>query len=536
MIMKHCIFFILFVCFGAQVPAQQLPIRTIDVISYVFDLTVNDSNDSLVAIATIQFKLLEDAKSVTFDLTTARPKGKGMIVTNVTEDKSVLSFRHVNNQIKIDLPKPARSGEERTLSIYYRGIPSDGLIIAKNKYNRRTFFADNWPDRAHNWLACVDHPSDKAKVEFIITAPLHYQVIANGEQVEETNLNNNQKLTRYREQVPLPMKITVIGIAEFAVQQAGVINGIPIQTWVYPEDRVKGFYDYAMATEILPFFIQQIGPYPYRKLANVQSKTIFGGMENAGAIFYYENSITGNRSIEPLIAHEIAHQWFGDMVTETHWSHVWLSEGFATYLTQMYLESKYGMDTLKKRMNDDRKTIELFTGKKTGPVVDSTITNYMDFLNANSYQKGSWVLHMLRTTIGDSVFRRGLRTYYNRFAGSNASTEDFRKVMEETSGTDLRQFFRQWLYTAGHPELVIQWTYDAKRKSVLLTINQLQKQLFHFPLALEIIFPGNKTANRLIAIKEKETILAIPAGNKPIQVIADPQVQLLFEGAVKELK
>ena len=536
MLLRTGIFIWLLFCLTKPSTGQQMPKQPVDVLSYVFDLTVNDSNDSLIAIATIHFRILDRIQTISFDLATVRPNGKGMIVTGVKDATASLSYRHENNQIKINLPQQAMQGEEKILSVHYRGIPSDGLIIAKNKYNRRTFFADNWPNRAHNWLACIDHPSDKAKVEFVVTAPLHYQVIANGEQIEESNLNNNQKLTRFRENIPLPMKITVVGIADFAVQQAGVINGIPIQTWVYPEDRIKGFHDYAQATEILPYFIEQIGPYPYRKLANVQSKTIFGGMENAGTIFYYENSVTGKKEMESLIAHEIAHQWFGDMVTETNWSHIWLSEGFATYLTQMYLESRYGTDSLQLRMKDDRKAILHFTGKKTGPVVDSTVTNYMDLLNANSYQKGGWVLHMLRNTIGDSAFRSGLRTYYQRFAGSNASTEDFKKVMEEISGSDLKQFFRQWLYTAGHPELSVNWRYDASRKSVLITITQLQKQLFRFPLSLEIAFQGNKFANRQITVREKETILAIPASSKPLQINLDPQVQLLFEGSVKELK
>ena len=523
-------------CFGGKVAGGQIPKKAIDVISYVFDLTVNDSNDSLVGISTIQFKLLEDVKTVSFDLAGGRSNGKGMTVSQVTDGNSKLVFRHDNNQVKIEWTSSGKAGDVKLISIYYRGIPSDGLIIAKNKYNHRTFFADNWPNRAHNWLACIDHPSDKATVEFIVTAPLHYQVIANGEQLEETNLNNHQKLTRYKESVPLPMKVVVVGIADFAVQQAGKVNGIPIQSWVYPEDRFKGFQDYAIATTVLPFFIEQIGPYPYSKLANVQSKTIFGGMENAGAIFYFENSVTGNGKLDALVAHEIAHQWFGDMVTETHWSHVWLSEGFATYLTHLYLESTFGADTLKVRMEDDRKAIQQFTGKKTGPVVDSTITNYMDLLNANSYQKGGWVLHMLRGTVGDAVFRKGLKAFYSRYAGSNASTEDFRKVMEEISGADLKQFFRQWLYWPGHPELAISWTYDANRKSLLITVNQLQKQLFQFPLSVEIKMPDNKTINRMISVKDKETILAIPATSKPLSILADPNVQLLFEGTVKERK
>ena len=138
----------------------------------------------------------------------------------------------------------------------------------------------------------------------------------------------------------------VIGVADFAVNLAGMIdNCIPVYSWVFPEDRDKGFYDYAQAMEILPFFIKNVGPYGYKKLANVQSKTTFGGLENANTIFYHENSIDGTRKSETLLAHEIAHQWFGNMATEKSFAHLWLSEGFATYMTILYMENKYGADT-----------------------------------------------------------------------------------------------------------------------------------------------------------------------------------------------
>src|SRR5207249_666261 len=126
-------------------------------------------------------------------------------------------------------------------------------------------------------------------------------------------------------------------------------KNIPVSAWVYPQDSAKGFYDYALATEILKFYANYIAPYPYKKLANVQSKTIFGGMENASAIFYAENSVNGERTSEDLLAHEIAHQWFGDMASETSFEHLWLSEGFATYFTDLYFEKKYGKEAMVTR-------------------------------------------------------------------------------------------------------------------------------------------------------------------------------------------
>ena len=418
----------------------------------------------------------------------------------------------------------------------YEGVPLDGLIIGENRYKHRGFFADNWPNRARNWIPCVDHPADKASVEFIIIAPLHYQVIANGIQIEETILNDKTKLTRYKEETPISPKVMVIGVADFAVQRAGEVECIPIYSWVYPEDREKGFYDYAIAAEILPFFIKNVGPYGYKKLANVQSKTRFGGLENANTIFYSETSISGKRNSEGTIAHEIAHQWFGNMATEAEWAHLWLSEGFATYMTVLYMENKYGLDTAKKMLIEDRDQVIAFAKQKRRPVVDSSVTNYMDLLNANSYQKGGWVLHMLRSQLGDSVFWKSIREYYAQYAGKTATSEDLQRVFEKVSGKDLKTFFRQWLYIAGQPDLDINWKFDQTKKVLSVTVNQKQSAIFEFPLEVQILGgTDDGTITKSIQVKEKQTVFSIPLSAKPLRVLVDPQTKMLFDGKLSEI-
>ena len=386
-----------------------------------------------------------------------------------------------------------------------------------------------------NWIPCKDDPADKASVEFIVTTPNHYQVISNGMLIEETNLPENKKLTHWKETVELPTKEMVIGVAEFAVGYAGDAAGIPVYSWVYPENKTNGFLDYAIAPEILSFFINYIGPYPYKKLANVQSKTMFGGMENAGAIFYSENSVNGKRSTESLMAHEIAHQWFGNMATEKSFAHLWLSEGFATYLTHIYLESKYGRDSLNKRMEIDRKQIIEFSKTNLQPVVDS-ISSLMDLLNTNSYQKGGWVLHMLRNEMGEKIFQQFIQTYYSRYKGKNADTRDLQAVAEEISGKKLESFFRQWLYTPGIPKLKVTWQFDEKEKKLTLMAEQQQQTAFQFPLEIKILFPdGQSRVISLNIISSKET-LSIPVNLKPLNVRLDPDIFLLFEGTVEEKK
>ena len=415
-----------------------------------------------------------------------------------------------------------KKGDTVAFTISYKGIPSDGLIISKNKYGDRTFFGDNWPDRAHNWLPCKDEPGDKATFEFIVIAPAYYRVISNGRLEEEKIIGDNKKLTHWVEDVSLSTKVMVIGVAKFAVKQyEDSPTNIPVSAWVYPQDSVTGFRDYSVAPAILKFFSGYIGPYPYNKLANVQSTTIFGGMENASAIFYYEGSAEQNRPMENLLAHEIAHQWFGDMASEKSFPHLWLSEGFATYLADMYLESRYGVDTLNKELIDARKKVIAFARRSERPVVDS-LSPLMRLLNANSYEKGGWILHMLRRQMGDSLFHLFIETYYDRYKGKNADTNDLLKVAEEISHKDLHQFFRQWLYTPGIPQLEIQWKYNGKDKTVSITVNQIQPQpAFEFPLDLAL---ETKTT------KEKMTTLNITKGTETFTFeVADPDVKLTFD-------
>jgi aminopeptidase N len=497
--------------------------RKIDVQHYRFQLMLSESSDRISGTALITAKILQDAESIIFDLVHQDKDGKGMTATRVLENQRPVTFTHFANKLTIHPEQSAKKGEVRTFEVYYEGIPKDGLIISTNKFKRRTFFGDNWPDRARNWLPCIDDPADKASVEFIVTAPLQYQVVSNGIQIEETILDNSQKLTHWKEDVALPTKIMVIGVAEFAVQYVGDTLGVQLYSWVYPQEKQKAFYDYALAKEILPYFIKNVGAFPYRKLANVQSTTIFGGMENAGCIFYTENAITGQRKSEDLLTHEIAHQWFGDMATETSFAHLWLSEGFATYFTDLYIGEKYGIDSMNKRLASERAQVIEFYKRTPGPVVDSATKNYMQLLNANSYQKGAWVLHMLREKLGPEVFMQGIRNYYSKYAGSNASTDDFRKVMEDVSGKDLKLFFKQWLYSAGHPVLKVSKVYDAAAKKMTLTVTQQQGTLFSFPLEVEV---GGVKKTLQVSKKEERFVMEGVVG---AEVVVDKGVRGLYE-------
>ncbi|MBV4356431.1 M1 family metallopeptidase [Pinibacter aurantiacus] len=503
----------------------------IDVQQYQFELNVNDTTDIIRGKATIRFKALQQCDNVSFDLVVFDQKsGKGMTVTSVEESNKTLKFQSQENNITVNFSNRVEAGAEKTIAITYQGVPADGLIIARNKFGHRTIFADNWPNRARYWIPCNDTPADKAAVSFTVIAPDHYQVISNGLVKEETNLPNHLKLTQYEETVELPTKVMVIGLADFAVQHSGDVNCVPVYSWIYPEDRTKGFYDYAVAKDILTWFITNVGPYSYKKLANVQSTTRFGGMENASAIFYGEGTLTGNGSNEPLLAHEIAHQWFGNTVTEKSFEHLWLSEGFATYFTDLYLEAKYGKAKLDEKLTDERNKAIKFSKRTNAPIINPT-SDYVSLLNAFSYQKGAWVLHMLRRKLGDDIFWKAIKEYYSTYRGKNANTDDLRAVFEKVSGTDLKPFFQQWLYTKEHPVLDVSWKYDANKKEIAITVLQQQTKAFDFPLQIKI---GSEI--KQIDVRDTKTVTTFSCDTRPQAFVLDPEVNLFFEGSSKEVK
>lgn len=502
----------------------------IDVLHYKFSIEVNDKNDSVLGVAEIKVRSLHTSEQFDLDLIAAGQGVKGMKVSSVA-GPNVLRFMSTSEKLTVLLSDSFLKDDSATFTVMYAGIPDDGLIISKNKFGKRTFFSDNWPNRARYWIPCNDDPSDKASVEFLITAPAHYKVVANGILQEEKELSQNKKLTHWKEDVPLPTKVMAIGVADFAVDNVDTVKGIPVSSWVYKENRTDGFKDYSIAPSILSFMMDYIGPYPYKKLANVQSTTIFGGMENASAIFYDERTVDGRQDDESLIAHEIAHQWFGDMATEKSFAHLWLSEGFATYLAHRYLESKYGADHLNAEMKSDRDKIIAFARNSRQPVVDS-VSDFMELLNPNSYEKGGWILHMLRRQLGDAVFQQIIRKYYETYAGKNAETKDLQKIVEEVSGKDFSVFFQQWLYVPGVPELDIEW--KRKEKEVEFTVTQKQQILFSFPLEVATSMDKRMSGIKTVHISKREETFTIPSVLRPDTFIADPAISLLADIRVKQ--
>ena len=498
----------------------------IDVLSYSFKIDLNDSTNLIRGTADIQIAFKKDVDQFQIDLDNSHADTTGMKVEQITEDGRELLFLHRDNRITLTIPR-ALEGSQRSYRIIYSGVPSDGLIISKNKFGDRTFFGDNWPNRGHHWLPLVDHPSDKAIVEFIVSAPDHYGVVSIGKKVSEKK-DAGRVTSHWLTSVPLSTKLMVIGVSPFAVEEMQSQSGIPVSTWVYPQNQEEGFYDYSIATKSLDFFEDYIAPFPYQKLANVQSKTVYGGMENASCIFYHERTVTGKQDHEILFAHEIAHQWFGDAVSELNWHHIWLSEGFATYLTDIYIEQKHGRDAFVASMQNEKGQVLRFARRRLAPIIDTSLSVSVRLLNNNSYEKAGWVLHMLRHDMGNEHFQECVQTFYEKFKFGNALTEDFLEVVETVTGKNYEPFFRQWFYQAGHPVLSAQW--KKRGKKIVLTIRQHQEQhLFEFPIDIELRNDQGEVFRETLFIHSSSQSFTLKPSFKTSELILDPDTWLLFE-------
>ena len=516
----------------------------INILHYRFELILSDDEDTIRGSATlyILFKV-KGLKKIRLDLINKdnTSEGKGMEVSKVTLNGRTQKYVHSEKVLTIVLDQPPRVNQEISLTIDYYGVPVSGLKIAPNKYGDRTFFSDNWPNRARHWLPTVDHPYEKATSEMIVIAPNHYQVISNGLLVEESNLKDGLKRTHWKQAVPISCWLYVLGVAEFAIQYVDTFEDKSIQTWVYKQDREAGFYDFAVPTKhTLQFFSDYVGPFVYEKLTNIQSNSVGGGMEAATAIFYGDNSVTGKRTSRwrNVIIHEVAHQWFGNAVTEYDWDDVWLSEGFATYFTLLFREHAYGREDFVSGLISSRERVfDYYEDHKNYRIVHNNLSDMSQVTSGQTYQKGAWILHMLRNLIGDEKFQEAIRNYYSRYINSNATTDDFKHEMEIVSGLDLDIFFNQWLHQGGHIILDGLWKYDDKKKEIIIDIQQVQNDgyLFSFPIEFGIYEEGKVAPNvEQRSVTKRGSSYSIPAELKPNKVAIDPRTVLLANWSFKE--
>jgi aminopeptidase N len=502
----------------------------VDALHYVFKINLTDLDNVITgeSTATLRFNLA-GVREFALDLI-KEADGRGMTVSAVTCEGKPLPFVHESDRLRVTLSRPSAAGDELSCATTYKGVPAGGLRIIKNIHGERTAFSENWPNNARHWLPMIDHPYDKATGEFIVTAPSRYQVVANGLLVEETDLPGDVRRTVWKQSVPIASWLYALGMARFTARQYATSKGIPQQVWVFPQDAEAGqrVFDFT-GRRAFDFFSEQIGPYAYEKLAHVQAAGLGGGTEHATVIFYGEKGVASGNA--PVV-HEVAHQWWGNAVTERDWDDVWLSEGFATYFTLLYAEHFDGRDAFVRGLRASRdRILQLEQKLPDTPVIHRNLSDMRRVLNQFVYQKGGWTLHMLRYVMGTERFWDGIREYYRLYQNKNASTDDLRIVMERHARTDLRWFFSQWLTRSGVPALKGTWSYDASSKQIVVHIEQTQAgEAYRLPLELGIqSATGGPPRIERVELTAREGHFSIRADAEPAEVLLDPNTWMLME-------
>jgi aminopeptidase N len=508
----------------------------IDVLDYDFHLELPDTGAYLRGDVTVTLRRAADARVLRLDLVDR------LTVRAVTVDGRDVTATHAGGAL--DIPLDGAAGDSVRVRVGYDGVVTDGLIAQKDNRGRWTWFGDNWPDRARQWLPTVDHPSDKATVGFTVRAPSSLTVVSNGTLLGVERLGGadaGRTETRWRESRPIATYLMVIGagpLARTPLPDAGCVRSathrcVEQSAYVLPEHTSWMPGAFAAAPAIVSYYEELVGPFPYEKLAHLQSATRFGGMENATAIFYADNLFTEHRLGEGIIAHETAHQWFGDAVTEREWGHLWLSEGFATYFAALWTRHSRGESAFRKEMAEIRQKILDDSIVATRPVLDTAQRNYLLLLNRNSYEKGGYVLYMLNTRLGDSAFFAGLRSYYATYRDQNVGSDDLRRELERASGQSLGQYFDQWLRRPGVPEPAIGWAYDASSETVSLIVLQEGAGgggAYELPLTVAVTDATGATRRvevRVPAVRRATIALPGRFPSKPSALRFDPDTLLL---------
>ena len=570
----------------------------IKITNYTFDITLTDASNEFVVAETVDVMFtMAGIRTIDLDLckfsaqprssqmangyadpcaepgggrggavATAATGGKGMTVTAVTAGGQALTFQHDNDRVRVTLPRAFAAGDRFSFNINYHGVPATGILVGNNKYGDRGWVSNPWPNKARNFRAVIDHPSMKAPHTTIVTAPRKYQVVSNGLLIEETDLPNDMRRTAWKESVPICTWLMSLAVAPFAVDHFGNYHGIALSSWVFPQEHEVGVKNFAAFTQpVLEFYIDHIGPYSYEKLAQVEANGVGGGMELASSIFYGYGAAGPGRQ---LVAHEMAHQWFGDSATEADWDDVWLSEGFATYFALLYQEFQDGHDAFIDGVKRSKtQAINYAIANPESTIVHKNLDDISKVIanNAQVYQGGAQVLQNIRGVIGTDTFWAGIRAYYAKYQNSNSTTDDLRHEMENAcrnagdrcpaDGKDLTWLFSELLNRGGALQVTGSWSYDAAAKQVQLTLDQTQTTgLYRMPIEVRItaMRPAGgggggaaggraggapivaQPATQTVLLTDKHQVFSIASETEPTIVELDPNAWVMMRATLEK--
>ncbi len=459
----------------------------------------------------------------------------GLTIQSVTVNKAAAKFETTPTKLLIPIPA-AKNGDKFDIDIRYEGKPSKGLyfILPDKDYpdRPRQIWSQGESEDTRYYLPTYDYPNDRLTTETILTVPATWLTVANGKLVSVSNAANNMKTWTWKESVPSSTYLITVVAGELD-EVKDSLRGLPVNYYAPKGRGDRLSVNYGRTPAMIELFSKTFGvDYPWEKYAqSMVDDFVAGGMENSSATTNTSSSLV-NPKLAPeyatgqddLISHELAHQWFGDLVTCKDWGNIWLNEGFATFGETLWMEAHFPKDQSEyNRWNDARQWF-MQANLYNKPIVRFDFDDSAEF-NGNVYNKGGWVLYMLRHQLGEEGFNRALKHYLEVNRGKNVVTADFIKAVEEATHTDVDQFFNQWIYGAGAPKFDLSYAYDTVKHQVALTVKQTQTKgdhvgIFRVPLDVEVTSNSGAHLYPAVISKEIETF-TFPSNDAPLMVLFD---------------
>lgn len=514
--------------------------RAFDVQHYVIRTSFDRKNKMVFGDTTVSLKPLTDDFRI-FELDAA---GMDFEFVTLEPEQKPVSYRQKGEKVVITLDEAFSRNDLISVRFKYKAQPKKGVYFVSEVIKNGAIERDSqiWtqgePEEAHHWFPSYDFPDDKATSEQFITVNKGETAIANGELVEQKDNPDGTTTFHYRMPLPYATYLTSFVIGKY-VKVSDSYKNIPLGYYVYPGTESIVPVAYGKTKEMLRVFEELTGiDYPFNKYDQTMVANFnFGGMENITATTMADTEILFARynrgAVEDLVAHEIAHSWFGNLVTCRNWAELWLNEGFATFLEAVFREKTGGRAEYIAKIRDDAEQFlaDDAVNKKRHGLFNQLARPDDSIFDTTTYQKGGVVLHMLRETIGDDVFWKAVNIYLNRHKFGNVETPDLQKAMEEASGTDLGWFFKQWIYGAGAPKLIVRQIYDPVSKKLSLTVAQTHKEALwvspEFILPLEVeVHTENGVKSDTLSISKRKQVFEIEAGGKPFKILYDKNAKL----------
>jgi len=437
-----------------------------------------------------------------------------------------IGFNQANDKAYLTLNKSMSWEDTAKVRLDYTANPRKGTYFIKpdETYPEKPLQA--WTQGEdmdnHHWVPLYDYPNDKATFEVSLTVEKKFTALSNGELISVKNNKDGTHTWHWHEHFPMVSYLISYVIGEFEKVEDSY-NGIPVNYWVYEENKHEALRSFGLTTDMMKYFGNRTGiEYPYEKYDQVIiDDFMFGGMENITLTHntdrtMFDEFAAPDVSSDGLVAHELAHQWFGDMLTTRNWAHAWLNEGFATFFSRKYRENKFGFDEGEYIRFGEINGYFGSNKKWRRSTVQHKFYESMDVFDGHIYAKGSLILNMLQDYIGEDAFWRFIQHYTKENQYKNVETPDLKKAIEETTGQNMDWFFKQWIYEPGFPEYNVTWKYNQRNKSVKLTVKQTQKStnIFKMPIQIQI---DDKL--KTVWIEDKEMVYEVPSEKRPKMVI-----------------